>query len=601
MSAAQLTLTDIEFSHPGMGTPLFENLTVQFPAGTWTGIVGANGSGKTTLLQIATGALTPAHGAVHTQGPALYVAQRTDDAPPLFDDFIWAPDAAALKSRLRIGDDWPERWDTLSHGERKRAQIATALWREPALLALDEPTNHIDADARALLTGVLKNFRGVGILVSHDRELLDELCTRCLMLEPPRATLRPGNITAALAQQEIDGQTAQSESDALKRAASRLRAEAQRRHVVAQQQAAAARGSHQKKPIKNDPDGRGMRNLAKLTGKDAVANRLAGQMKTRAARVEKERASIQVTKRYETGIRVDGASFSSRDFLLRLPAGALPLGAPEGRATPPAEPLPRTAAITAQPEISPRPGADASPRLGAGASPCLGSDASPRPGTGASPHLDADASPHLGTGASPHLGVGVSPRPGAGASPCPGGQTRQRRLHFPDLAIGGADRIALTGANGTGKSTLIRHILANLRLPAEKLVCVPQEISAADSRALLGQIKKLPNDERGRIMTTISRLGSRPARLLESAQPSPGEVRKLLLALGIVRGPHLIVMDEPTNHMDLPSILCLEEALADCPCALLLVSHDRAFLEKTTRTRWHLDARPDGDAELKKE
>jgi ATPase subunit of ABC transporter with duplicated ATPase domains len=545
MSAAQLTLTDIEFSHPGMETPLFENLTVQFPAGTWTGVVGANGSGKTTLLQIATGALTPAHGVVHAQGLALYVAQRTDDAPPLFDDFIWAPDAAALKSRLHIGDDWPERWDTLSHGERKRAQIATALWREPALFALDEPTNHIDADARALLTGVLKNFHGVGILVSHDRELLDELCTRCLMLEPPRATLRPGNITAALAQQEIDEQTAQSESDALKRAASRLRAEAQRRHVVAQQQAAAARGSHQKKPIKNDPDGRGMRNLAKLTGKDAVANRLAGQMKTRAARVEKERASIQVTKRYETGIRVDGASFSSRDFLLRLPAGALPLGASEGRANPPAEPLPRPAAITAQPKIS--------PRLGDGASPCLG------------------------------------------------GQTRQRRLHFPDLAIGGADRIALTGANGTGKSTLIRHILANLRLSGEKLVCVPQEISAADSRALLGQIKKLPNDERGRIMTAISRLGSRPARLLESAQPSPGEVRKLLLALGIVRGPHLIVMDEPTNHMDLPSILCLEEALADCPCALLLVSHDRAFLEKTTRTRWRLCARADGDAELKKE
>jgi ATPase subunit of ABC transporter with duplicated ATPase domains len=350
---------------------------------------------------------------------------------------------------------------------------------------------------------VLKNFHGTGILVSHDRELLDELCTRCLMLDPPRATLRPGNITEALAQQEIDEQTAQSESDALKRAASRLRAEAQRRYVVAQQQAAAARGSHQKKISKNDPDGRAMRGLAKLTGKDAVANKLAGQMKGRAARVEKERAAIQVPKRYETGIWVDGASFSPRDFLLRLPAGALPLD-----------------------------------------------------------------------------------------------EACSRLLHFPDLAIGGADRIALTGANGTGKSTLIRHILANLQLPAEKLVRVPQEISAEDSRVLLEQIKKLPDTERGRIMTTISRLGSRPARLLESAQPSPGEVRKLLLALGIVRGPHLIVMDEPTNHMDLPSILCLEDALTDCPCAMLLVSHDRAFLKKITRTRWHLAALPNGDTQL---
>jgi ATPase subunit of ABC transporter with duplicated ATPase domains len=145
---------------------------------------------------------------------------------------------------------------------------------------------------------------------------------------------------------------------------------------------------------------------------------------------------------------------------------------------------------------------------------------------------------------------------------------------------------------------LIRHLLGHLRLPAEKLVSVPQEISAEDSRALLEAIKRLPNDERGRVMTTISRLGSRPGRLLESALPSPGEVRKLLLALGIVRGPHLIVMDEPTNHMDLPGIRCLEEALADCPCAMLLVSHDEAFLAGITATEWLLARDEAGDTRL---
>ncbi|MBC8010857.1 MAG: ABC-F family ATP-binding cassette domain-containing protein, partial [Burkholderiales bacterium] len=152
--------------------------------------------------------------------------------------------------------------------------------------------------------------------------------------------------------------------------------------------------------------------------------------------------------------------------------------------------------------------------------------------------------------------------------------------------------------NGLGKSTLIRHLLDHLRLPAEKLVTVSQEISAEDSRALLDSVKRLPNDELGRVMITISRLGSRPARLLESALPSPGEVRKLLLAIGIVRGPHLIVMDEPTNHMDLPGILCLEQALADCPCALLLVSHDEDFLEKITATEWRLVRDPAGDTRL---
>jgi hypothetical protein len=45
---------------------------------------------------------------------------------------LCGPDAAALKARLQVGEDWPERWETFSHGERKGAQIAVALWREPA-------------------------------------------------------------------------------------------------------------------------------------------------------------------------------------------------------------------------------------------------------------------------------------------------------------------------------------------------------------------------------------------------------------------------------------------------------------------------------------
>ncbi len=52
--------------------------------------------------------------------------------------------------------------------------------------------------------------------------------------------------------------------------------------------------------------------------------------------------------------------------------------------------------------------------------------------------------------------------------------------------------------------------------------------------------------------------------------------------------PQLIAMDEPTNHLDLPSIEALERALIDCPCGLLLVSHDRRFLERLTSIDWHI-------------
>ena len=100
-------------------------------------------------------------------------------------------------------------------------------------------------------------------------------------------------------------------------------------------------------------------------------------------------------------------------------------------------------------------------------------------------------------------------------------------------------------------------------------------------------------------MTSVSRLGSRPGRLITSEQPSPGEIRKIMLALGVVRGPHLIVMDEPTNHMDLPSIGCVEEALAEAPCALLLVSHDRRFLDALAEWAWTLEPSIDGTVSLR--
>ena len=500
MASAQLAFQNVEFAHPGMTAPLFAELTVQFPHG-WTGIVGPNGAGKTTLLKVASGELAAQAGAVYRQGAAVYVAQRTDDPPEMFEDFIWAPDATVLKARLRVSEDWPERWDTLSHGERKRAQIAVALWREPTVLALDEPSNHIDADARRLLVAALTDFNGIGLLVSHDRGLLDELCSQCLVIDPPEAVMRPGGVTQAMAQQDNEETAARSADDALRRTETRLRAEAQRRRVVAEQKSAASRGSKQIKIPVHDHDGRAQRNLAKMSGKDAYAGKQVALMNQRAGKMATQRSELTLKKRYETGIWVEGASFIPRDFLLRMPAGELSLGG-------------------------------------------------------------------------------------------------ERRLIFPELEIGGTSRIALTGANGLGKSTLLRHLLGHLRLPEEKMVTVPQEISAEESRVLLEAVKRLPNDERGRVMTTISRLGSRPGRLLESALPSPGEVRKLLLALGIVRGPHLIVMDEPTNHMDLPGILCLEDALADCPCAMLLVSHDEAFLEGIVHTEWHLTREASGDTRL---
>ena len=177
-----------------------------------------------------------------------------------------------------------------------------------------------------------------------------------------------------------------------------------------------------------------------------------------------------------------------------------------------------------------------------------------------------------------------------------------RQLHVPDLVMQPHDRIALLGPNGSGKSTLVRQIVSVVSLPPAQVTYIPQEIDGATAQALLARVRSLPKDRLGYLMTVVSGLGSRPQRLLDTRNPSPGEIRKLLLALGITQTPHLIIMDEPTNHLDLPSIACLEQALAECPCGLLLVSHDQYFLNRLTTLRWQISAAQrsiqDGDTRL---
>jgi ATPase subunit of ABC transporter with duplicated ATPase domains len=155
------------------------------------------------------------------------------------------------------------------------------------------------------------------------------------------------------------------------------------------------------------------------------------------------------------------------------------------------------------------------------------------------------------------------------------------------LTLDRDEKVRLVGPNGVGKTTLIRALLASTK--SDRIRYLPQELDREECRELRQRIDTLDHRERGRLLSILVALGVDPDQLAASHEPSPGEARKLAIAFGFAEHASLLVLDEPTNHLDLPSIERLERALAEFPGALLVVSHDAAFAEKTTRGVWSIE------------
>ncbi|WP_222265055.1 ABC-F family ATP-binding cassette domain-containing protein [Modestobacter marinus] len=165
-----------------------------------------------------------------------------------------------------------------------------------------------------------------------------------------------------------------------------------------------------------------------------------------------------------------------------------------------------------------------------------------------------------------------------------------------DLQVDWGDRVAITGANGAGKSTLLAALLG--RLPLD------EGAASLGSGVHLGEVdqvrgvflgeeplarafgREVPDRPDAEVRTLLAKFGLRSDHVLRPAATlSPGERTRAALALLQARGVNVLVLDEPTNHLDLAAIEQLEQALADYPGTLLLVTHDRRMLEAVRTTR----------------
>ncbi len=214
------------------GRPILEDASATIDSGHHVGLVGRNGAGKTTLLRLITGQIEADQGAIHLPAKARLgiTQQEAPDGPESLIATVmnadreladllhaadhevdpdrlgqiharlaqtdgYAAEARAARLLAGLGFDHPAQQRACSEysgGWRMRVALAALLFTQPDILLLDEPTNHLDLEATLWLEDYLRRYRGTVLIVSHDRNLLNNSVGEILHLDHGKMTLYTG-------------------------------------------------------------------------------------------------------------------------------------------------------------------------------------------------------------------------------------------------------------------------------------------------------------------------------------------------------------------------------------------------------------------------
>ena len=493
-----ITLQDVDY---GVGGPLLlEGVDFAIEAGERVALIGRNGAGKSTLLKLLDGTLRPDDGEVRAEG-GTRIARLEQEVPAgaggdvwdvvagglgelggwlaefhhlshaaevdmdalarvqakIEDVHGWSLDQRVTETLHRLGLDGDAPFGGLSGGLKRRVLLARALVSAPDVLLLDEPTNHLDIAAIDWLEGLLKDWSGALVFVTHDRRFLRALATRIVEIDRGGVTSWPGDW-----------------ANYLRRREERLNAEAQEAQrfdkLLAQEETWIRQG------IK-----------ARRTRDEGRVRRLEAMRVERAQRREQAgNVRMEVAQGGASGRKV-------------IEAKAVAFGYGDRRVV---------------------------------------SD-------------------------------------------------------FSTIVMRG-DRIGLIGPNGSGKTTLLKLLLGELA-PTSGEVRSGSNLDVAyfdQYRAALREDwNAIENVAEGRESVTINGRQKHVIGYLQDFLFTPerarapitrlsgGERNRLLLARLFAQPSNLLVMDEPTNDLDVETLELLEDLLAEYPGTLLLVSHDRDFLD----------------------
>ncbi len=448
---------------------LFDNVTFGINEGEKIGIIGINGTGKSTLLRIIAGLEEPDSGAV-VRGKKVRIGYLPQT--PVFDDKLTIlqnvvlnqkaeeeyrnleGEAKAMLQKLGIADvdASPEK---LSGGQKKRASLVRALLTPAEILILDEPTNHLDHEMVEWLEDYLMKYRGVFIMVTHDRYFLDKVTNKIIEIDKGNIYSYQANYSKFL---EL-----KSEREDMQVATERKAKSLFRMELEWMQRGARARSTKQKAHIQRFEELRD-RQVVEADGKVEI-NALSSRM---------GKKTIELNK-------------ISKGF-----------------------------------------------------------------------------------------------------------GERQLIQDFTYILLPG-DRIGIIGPNGCGKSTLL-NILTGMLEPDSgtietgttiKLGYFSQENEYMDEKLrVIDYIKETAEYiQTSEGTVTASQMCEKflftsSMQYTQIAKLSGGEKRRLYLLKVLMEAPNILILDEPTNDLDIQTLTILEDYLETYPGIVVTVSHDRYFLDK---------------------